>query len=70
MKFYVFRISQDQVQAINCDNFILAVLNHKRRANAGDARAREWLESLAGAVPIEAEDAVEAKEIYEASRTI
>ena len=69
MKFYVFVTPEQQLQVVNCDNYFLAVLHHKRRANAGDERAREWLRLLAGAKLVEAEDALAAKEIYEAFLT-
>ena len=69
MKFYVFTTLEERLQVINCDDYILAVLNHKWRAKKGDELAQKWFEALAMAVPIEAGDAVEAKEIYEAIRS-
>ena len=69
MKFYVFVTPEEQLQVVSCDNYFLAVLHHKQRANAGDEQAREWLRLLAGAKLVEAEDAWAAQAIYEALLT-
>ena len=66
MKFYVFTTPEDQLQAMNCDNYALAVLNHKLRADAGDHEAKEWVEALIQAYPVEALDAFHAKELFQA----
>jgi hypothetical protein len=68
MKFYVFTTPTGQPQVINCDNYLLAVLNHKKRAKEGDQQSQAWFEALAGAVLIEAENGPQALDRYLSQR--